>query len=79
MQNILPHEIVWRTGKIGYEPPQQQWMQQPALQQMIMESRSKLVKEKVLNKNVMAAPLSATDAHNPDNNDWRYLNAAALF
>ena len=79
MQNILPHEIVWRTGKIGYEPPQQQWMQQPALQQMIMESRSKLVKEKVLNKNVMAAPLSATDAHNPDNNDWKYLNAAALF
>lgn len=79
MQNMLPVEIQWRTGKIGYEPPQQQWMQDKSIKEIIMESRSSLIKHKVLNETVMNAPISASGAHEQNNNDWRYMNAAALF
>ena len=26
MENILPQEIAWRVDKIGYEPPQKEWL-----------------------------------------------------
>jgi asparagine synthase (glutamine-hydrolysing) len=79
MENSLPPEITWRRDKTGFEPPQKQWMQNNAVQDMIKEAKSKLVKEKilkpeVLNKNVQ--PLGANDA---DNFDWRYLSASILF
>ena len=50
MENVLPHNIVWRKDKVGYEPPQQQWMQNKNIQEMIMESRKKLVDKNVLDK-----------------------------
>lgn len=79
MQDMAPAELLWRKGKTGYEPPQQQWMMHGGMKEMIMESRKKLVKEKVLNENVMQAPLSASAAHDSDNNDWRYMCTAAMF
>ncbi len=79
MENKLPANIVWRTGKIGYEPPQQQWMQQPAIQQMIMEGRQKLVDKNVLDKAILKQPINAKNAHEADNFDWRSLSAAAIF
>lgn len=27
MSNILPESICWRVDKIGYEPPQKNWIQ----------------------------------------------------
>lgn len=79
MNDIAPAEIIWRKGKTGYEPPQKEWMQQPAMQELIMESRKKLVDEKVLAKKIMQAPLSVSGAHDADNNDWKYMCTAALF
>ena len=26
MDKILPHSICWRVDKIGYEPPQNEWL-----------------------------------------------------
>jgi asparagine synthase (glutamine-hydrolysing) len=46
--NILPSEIAWRVDKIGYEPPQKKWMENPRLQEMSQDSLHRLEKEKIL-------------------------------
>lgn len=46
MDKKLPDDIVWRTEKTGFEPPQQAWMQTALLQDYIQEARRKLVKAK---------------------------------
>jgi asparagine synthase (glutamine-hydrolysing) len=76
MDKKLPASIVWRKEKIGFEPPQQQWMQHPKLQEMIHEARKKLVKENILKKDILNKPINATGSHASDSYDWRYLAAA---
>ena len=76
MSNKLPASIVWRKDKIGFEPPQKLWMQQPAMADYIQESRRTLVNKGVLNKSILQKPLRNQDAHEAGNFDWRYLCAA---
>ncbi len=76
MQHDLPNEIVWRKDKVGYEPPQQQWMENKTLQEYIYSAKEKLVKEKILNPSVLAKKIQPQDAHAAENYDWRYLVAA---
>src|SRR5436190_11715663 len=78
MKEQLPAEIVWRKDKVGFEPPQKKWMENPNLQEMIQEARKKLVNEKVLKPGVISKPLEATDAYAANSNDWRYLSAATI-
>ena len=79
MEKQLPKEIVWRTDKVGYEPPQKQWMQQPAMNELMIESRQKLVDEKILNENILDKPMIAKTAYEADNYDWRYFCVANLY
>ncbi len=74
----LPSSIVYRTDKIGYEPPQQQWMQTTGFTELIHESRKKLVKEEILKQTVLQQPVNAQAAHAVNNDDWRYFCAAHL-
>lgn len=76
MKDALPATIVWRTDKVGYEPPQQQWMQNKAVIERVIESRRKLVKEGILKKEVESLPVMAKEAYAADNFDWRYLCTA---
>ena len=76
MQDILPKSIVWRTDKIGFEPPQKQWMQHNTMQEYIKESRRTLVVKGILNKKVINQPIQSKSAHEADNRDWQYLCAA---
>ncbi len=78
MESKLPVKTAWRKGKIGYEPPQQQWMQQPAAIEMIHESRKRLVAKNILDANVLNASIQPKAAHDANNFDWRYLSAAAI-
>ena len=78
MNGVLPNEIVWRKDKVGYEPPQKQWMEKKPLQEMVMESRKKLVDEKILNAGVLQKPIQLKSAYEADNFDWRYLTTAIL-
>ncbi len=79
MDNFLPEQIVWRKGKIGYEPPQKKWMLHEQIREMIMEARKKLVHEHVLDKKILQQPVHSKTAHDKDNFDWRYLCAAKIF
>ncbi|RXK60940.1 asparagine synthase (glutamine-hydrolyzing) [Lacibacter luteus] len=74
----LPAAIVYRTDKVGYEPPQQQWMQSPAFAELLNQSRQKLVKENILRKSILQQPVNAQPAHAVNNDDWRYFCAAHL-
>jgi asparagine synthase (glutamine-hydrolysing) len=78
MEKLLPAEVTWRTDKIGFEPPQQQWMQHPRIQEAVQAAREKMVREKILRPQVLQRPISALPSHSAGNYDWRYLSAAAF-
>ena len=67
-EDIVPKEISWRKDKIGYAPPEKQWMNTPLVKEMIQQSVSKLSQEKIIDKNKL----------NPTK-IWMYLMAAKLF
>ncbi|MBI1781128.1 MAG: asparagine synthase (glutamine-hydrolyzing) [Sphingobacteriales bacterium] len=78
MEPYLSPAIIWRKDKIGYEPPQQQWMQQNSVREQIQEARRKLVNAEILKQTVLNKPVVAKAAHEADNYDWRYLCAASM-
>jgi asparagine synthase (glutamine-hydrolysing) len=74
----LPHNIVWRTDKVGYEPPQKKWMENALLKDYLYEAKSKLVKEDILKPHVLAKKIKGHHAHDADSFDWRYLCVAQM-
>jgi asparagine synthase (glutamine-hydrolysing) len=44
----IPKQIAWRKDKVGYEPPQENWMEQHAIKNEIRESIQTLVNERIL-------------------------------
>ena len=78
MDKKLPEKIVWRREKIGFEPPQEKWMQDPHLQEKIHESKKKLVEQGILKTTVLNKKIQALPAHAAHNYDWRYLCIAEL-
>ena len=79
MENILPSEIVWRKDKVGFEPPQKAWMQDKRIMEKIQESKEILIREKILRPEVIGKKIQPHEAHAADNEDWRWLIAAAFF
>lgn len=78
MDKKLPDNIVWRKEKIGFEPPQENWMADPRVQEYIQESKRKLVNADILHKNTLDKKIVPLAAHADKNFDWRYLCAARL-
>jgi len=54
MSDILPSEIAWRKDKVGYEPPQQDWLNTPGFKEYFAESVSYLKKEKIISYEIPA-------------------------
>ncbi|MBK6826652.1 MAG: asparagine synthase (glutamine-hydrolyzing) [Chitinophagaceae bacterium] len=79
MKNTLPETITWRTDKVGFEPPQQQWMEDKNVVEAIRAAKEKLILEKILKPEVLDKNIRPQAAHDPGNDDWRYLSAALLF
>ena len=79
MKNKLPEAIVWRKDKVGFEPPQKNWMENKQVQDSIHEARKKLVAEKVLKPEVLQKKIQPLASHDAENYDWRYFSAATLF
>ncbi|HRP33142.1 MAG TPA: asparagine synthase (glutamine-hydrolyzing) [Agriterribacter sp.] len=78
MKDELPPAITWRKDKIGFEPPQQHWMEHPDVQERIREARRRLVLAGVLSKDVLKIPVRPLPAYSGENRDWRYLIADTL-
>jgi asparagine synthase (glutamine-hydrolysing) len=66
MEPILPKRIAWRVDKLGFEPPQQQWLNEPAAKQLIADSKTSLISRRLIN------PGAHCD-------QWLCLMAAKLF
>lgn len=79
MKDRLPGQRVWNTEKIGFEPPQHNWMQLPAWQEAIREARRLLVDQQILKPELLDQPVQPHGAHEAAAWDWRYFSAAALF
>lgn len=76
MNDVLPKEITWRKNKIGFEPPQKEWMQDPRVQDMVHEARKKLVDNNILKPSVLNRPVLSQSSYEADAFDWRYLASA---
>lgn len=78
VETMLPEEVVWRKDKTGFEPPQKQWMQNPSVQQAIMEGKKVLADAGILRQEAVkkVEPHSAYAARN---HDWKYWSASFLF
>ena len=48
--NMLPETIAWRKDKIGYEPPQNKWLQNKKVEEKIHENKRKLYKNNIISK-----------------------------
>lgn len=73
MQNKLPHNIVWRKDKVGFEPPQKEWLQQSSMIELTEVAKNKLIKEGIINKVFENKALSAAPAHDQNNIAWLVL------
>jgi asparagine synthase (glutamine-hydrolysing) len=78
MQNKLPNKILWNPIKTGFETPQKLWMEDKSVQELIQDSKQKLVNGKILKLNVMNKKIAPLHAHDTENMDWRYLSLAQV-
>lgn len=79
MENLLPATITWRSDKVGFEPPQKEWMQHAVVQDYIQEAKRKLIANGILDKEVLNKKIQPLASHAADNFDWRYLVVSRLF
>ena len=79
MKGKLPDEITWRKDKTGFEPPQEQWIINDKIRELITDSKKILVDEKILKPEVINKKIEAKPAYEAGNYDWRYLTASFLF
>jgi asparagine synthase (glutamine-hydrolysing) len=78
MEQFLPPTITWRKDKIGFEAPQELWMQDKKMHEYIMDARKKLVNNRMLKSSVMEKNIQPLETHAAENYDWRYLVAAGM-
>ena len=66
MEPILPKRITWRVDKLGFDSPQEAWLREPEVRDLINDCRAKLVAERVIHPSAR-----------PD--EWQCLMGAKLF
>lgn len=76
---ILPPEIAWRRDKIGYEPPQGEWMSHPEVREGAREAARFLVGQGILHKGCLDRKPAAGGVYPGGRQDWVFLMAAGLF
>ena len=76
--NQLPNEIAWKTGKIGFEPPQKKWMSTDIIQEYLHESKRILINNGILKPQVLHKKKNSIGAYDNNNYDWRYISIAQI-
>ncbi len=75
----LPREITWRKDKIGYEPPQKDWMEKAPMQERMVAAKGTLLYQGIINKNIAERTIVPSEAGIFKNENWKQLMAATLF
>ena len=78
MDKKLPDAIVWRKDKVGFEPPQKNWMADTAVQEYMQEAKRKLVNAGILTKKSLDKSIEPLSCHADNNYNWRYFCAAQV-
>ncbi|MBM3176579.1 MAG: asparagine synthase (glutamine-hydrolyzing) [Bacteroidetes bacterium] len=79
MSRIMPNEITWRKDKIGYEPPQQSWMDDIDFKERVMDSKNILFKNGIINKREKEMTPTSAGSNQRGDNSWAYLMSGVLF
>jgi asparagine synthase (glutamine-hydrolysing) len=74
----LPEEITWRKDKIGFQPPQKKWMQNPDVKEAISQSKKILADEGILNRKAIQK-IQPHESYAAENMDWKYWSASFMF
>jgi asparagine synthase (glutamine-hydrolysing) len=69
--NLLPKPISLRKDKIGYEPPQKQWLQNKNVTESIHESKRILYDSKIISKKEYASTIFSANTSEVSNKSWR--------
>lgn len=75
--DLLPEPITWRKDKIGYEPPQKNWLNNKKVQEKIQESKKKLFEHNIISKKEFELNPSITSSNN--NKSWQLWMAGEMF
>jgi asparagine synthase (glutamine-hydrolysing) len=76
MDKRLPDAICWNPQKIGFEPPQELWMKDPAIQESIRSGKEKLIQAGILRPETRNRAIVPSAAYATENHDWRWWIAA---
>jgi asparagine synthase (glutamine-hydrolysing) len=79
VSHVLPQDITWRKDKVGFEPPQQIWMEQEAVKEAMYEGKRALVHKGILDQQVLQKKIKPHGAHAANTQDWKYWSASFLF
>lgn len=79
MEPQLPASIVWRKDKVGFEPPQKEWMKQARLLEMIRKAKETLVDKGVIKPAALLEKIQPHESYAAVTTDWRYLVAGVLY
>jgi asparagine synthase (glutamine-hydrolysing) len=76
VDRLLPPEITWRKDKVGFEPPQEEWMRHQQIQEMIRGAKEELVGRNILDKAALKKKIQPHGSYAAESFEWRYLSAA---
>ncbi|HEX6333535.1 MAG TPA: asparagine synthase (glutamine-hydrolyzing) [Flavisolibacter sp.] len=79
VKDMLPQEIVWRKDKVGFEPPQRLWMEDPAVQQAIRHAKEEMYRRGIIRRSAVDKKIQPHDAYVAENMDWRIWTASYLW
>ncbi len=77
-KNLLPAEITWRKDKIGYEPPQKNWMERPEIQNRITGAKEILADKKIISKATLDKKIIAESTSENKGKNWQFLMAGEM-
>jgi asparagine synthase (glutamine-hydrolysing) len=77
--NLLPHEIVWRKDKIGYEPPQTNWLENKQVQEKIYQSKKTLYQKNIISKKESERKIVFSDSGESSQKTWAIWMAGEMF
>jgi asparagine synthase (glutamine-hydrolysing) len=76
---LLPHEIVWRKDKIGYEPPQTNWLENKQVQEKIYQSKKTLYQKNIISKKESERKIVFSDSGESSQKTWAIWMAGEMF
>lgn len=76
--DLVPGSVVATKVKIGFEPPQESWMQNKNVIELIHTGRENLYKKGVLTSTALNKKIQPHTSYAAEGKDWRYLSAGLL-